>query len=162
MPIKANGPRWGRWQSLRLRLPLTISLVVITILGVVLFAAHREVHSTLIVAGLDRARAASAQVAALLEGSAARARAQLRVIASEPAVREYLKTREPAAAAAAEGELRKLLAGPAPRLVTLWDRGGMRVLEVSAPARSRTRAGRQAVPPGAAPAAEGWRPTQPD
>ena len=160
MPVKANGDLWGQWQSLRLRLPLTISLVVITILGVVLFAAHREVHSTLIVAGLDRARAAAAQVAALLEGSLGSGNAQLRLIAGAPAVLEYLKTRQPAAAAPAETELRRLLAGTGPRVVTLWDRSGTRVLEVSAPAEPAA-GGPAVVPPGTAPAAEGWRPLNP-
>ena len=157
MPTNGEGSRWGRWQSLRVRLPLTISLVVIAILGVVVFAAYRQVESALVAAGLDRARAASGQVASLIEGLLRAPSAQIRLIASEPALREFLKTRDDAKAAAAEAELRKLLGGTAPRGVTLWDRANQRVLEVSLPA-PQDGTGPQTLPPGAAPTTEGWQP----
>ena len=120
VPTNGEGSRWGRWQSLGVRLPLTISLVVIAILGVVLFAAYRQVEAALVAAGLDACPGRLRQVASLMEGLLRAPSAQIRLIASEPAIREFLKTRDDAKAAAAEAELRKLLSGTAPRDVALW------------------------------------------
>ncbi len=157
MASQGEASRWGRWQSLRVRLPLTISLVVIVILAVVLFTAYRQVESALVAAGLDRARAASGQVAALIEAQLRAPIAQVRLAASEPALREYLKSRDPAKAGAAEAELRKLLRGTPPRSVTLWDNGKQRVLEVQL-AAAQGGNGPQALPPEEPPSSEGWQP----
>jgi PAS domain S-box-containing protein len=157
MATHGDASRWGQWQSLRVRLPLTISLVVIVILGVALFAAYREVEAALVAAGIDRARAASGQVASMMEGQLRAMNAQVRLIAAEPALRDYLKTRDSAKASAAEVELRKLLRGTSPRTVTLWDRANRRVLQVQL-AGPQGESGPQALPPAEAPASEGWQP----
>ena len=90
MPAGTTPLNWGRWHSLRWRLPFTISVLVTAILAVVLAAAYREVESALISSGVDRARAASSQVAAIIESSARPGVASLRTAASSPALRDYL------------------------------------------------------------------------
>jgi hypothetical protein len=55
--------------SLRLRLPLLISVLLVAVVTTFLWAAYREVEATLIHAGGERAKGAADQVAHLIYGS---------------------------------------------------------------------------------------------
>jgi len=68
MPVVPHPAGWRPWHSLRWRLPLTIALVVTTILALVLLGAYREVRAALFTSGTQRAGAAAGQVAVLVEG----------------------------------------------------------------------------------------------
>lgn len=156
MPTGATAPGGSRWHSLRWRLPLTISVVVTAILAVILLAAYREVESAIVGSGRQRAQAAAGQVASLLEASL-RGSAQVRNAATIPAVREYLKTRRPEQLAEVNAILEKLLAGAAPRTVTLWDDRGARLAEASKPTPPES-SGPAELPPSIAPTADGLQP----
>jgi PAS domain S-box-containing protein len=146
----------SRWQSLRVRLPLTISLVVTAILAVVVVAAYREVRSALIASGIERSRTASAQVASLLEASLRNSTAQVGNAAKVPTLRESITTRHEGQLAELDATLRKFSTGAGPRSVTLWDDRGTRLAEVVTPARPGAT-GLTELPPSTAPSSPGLR-----
>ena len=147
------GPRRaGRWQSLRWRLPLTMTLVVTTILAVVLVVAYREFETALNRSGADRARAAAGQVALLLENSLRPGVAQVRTAATVSELRDTIK--DPSGhRARAEDALRGMVKGNTPRMVTLWNDLGQRLIEATTAGDITTATG--PVPPGGAPSSEG-------
>jgi PAS domain S-box-containing protein len=151
---KSAPPHGGRWQSLRWRLPLTMILVVTALLAVVVVIAHREFQAALIGSGIERARAAAGQVSLLLEGSMRPPVAQVRMAALSPELREAIKDPSPERMAKARQALIALSQGNNPRIVTLWDLQGNRLLEASTPVESSASSA-PGVQPGAAPSAEG-------
>src|SRR5260221_14679354 len=77
-------------QSLRLRLPLLITALLIVVVSTFLWVTYREGEVTLVRAGGGRATSAAGQVANLIERSARAAMENLRRAAAEPAVRQNL------------------------------------------------------------------------
>jgi PAS domain S-box-containing protein len=154
MSIVSQPIGWRPWHSLRWRLPLTIALVVATILAAVLLGAYREVRSALTDSGTKRAAAAAGQVAALIEAVLRPVTTQLRTAATEPALRDYVANPTADNRARAEEVLRRLLPGSGRRIATLWDARGNRLVEVST--LNAAAAGPADIQPGDAPAGEGF------
>ncbi|MEZ5292356.1 MAG: PAS domain S-box protein [Vicinamibacterales bacterium] len=115
--------------SLRRRLPLLISGLVLAVLGVVVAAAYQGVVSTLETGAGDRARSAARQVNVLLTSLTGQSLAGLQRVA--PAARTYVD--RPGDATRAELlEAIAPLAPSATRRVTVWRRGE-RVLALPEP-----------------------------
>jgi signal transduction histidine kinase len=119
-------------RSLRLRLPLLISTIIVVVLGLFLWTTNRALERTLVQAGSDRARAAADQVASLLSQSTARSVTEARRIAGDAAVRQYLDAPSPERADAARLALAPLATASQPA-VELWNAAGERLLDVAAP-----------------------------
>src|ERR1700730_8324783 len=77
--------------SLRVRLPLLVSVLLVAVVATFLAAAYREVEVTLVGAGGERARAAADQVANLIGRSTQAGMENLRGVAADADVRRYLQ-----------------------------------------------------------------------
>jgi PAS domain S-box-containing protein len=154
MPITGPLHAGSRWQSLRWRLPVTISLVMTTILAVVIVVAYREFETAMFRSGTERARAAAGQVAALLEAPMRTPIAQVRTAAASAELRDAIKDPTPERLAKAREALSALAVGGSPRIVTLWDNRGNRLSEAAAPP-DNTAPTATAPQPGGPPASEG-------
>src|SRR5438067_6709164 len=108
------------FHSLRWRLPLLISVFITLVLGAFLVASYREVKSTLVRAGGERARAAAGQIASMLERSTQQGVDQLQLAADHPDVRRFLQDPTEDHRAAARAVLSRL-ARSASRHVGVWD-----------------------------------------
>jgi PAS domain S-box-containing protein len=118
------------WSSLRLRLPLLISLLVVIVVATFLGVAYREVRATLLQSATARAQGAADQLASLLAQSILQRFAEMDRMAEEPAVRELLQTPSDRAREAARGRL-TALGGPSRQVVELWSTADQLVLSVS-------------------------------
>src|SRR5260370_37425076 len=138
--------------SLRWRLPLYISALIVFVLLMFLWAAYRTVETTLVRAGGERAQGAADQVASLID--AQQSLEQLRRLATDSDLRRYLQTRTDEAREALRKRLLSLPPGGR-RRVELWDDAGSRVFEISLP--STTTAGMPAsvLPPASRPSSSG-------
>ena len=129
------------WRSLRVRLPLIISAVIVLVLAAFLWTINRALEQTLLGAGGVRAQAAADQVAALMATAAARGVGEVRRLAGTDEVRRYLSAPSNGDAEA----VRKLLAplstaGQPP--AELRDRSDATVLVIPPPPLAReTRRG---------------------
>src|SRR4051812_40425385 len=119
----------SRWRSLRWRVPLLIGGVSVAALAVVLYAAHREVESTLLQTGSVRALHAADQVSGLFGRSTRQSLDQLRQIA--PSLTEYLSDPTDSHLASARNALAPLAAGPN-RHITVWNAAGTRMFDLPA------------------------------
>jgi PAS domain S-box-containing protein len=117
--------------SLRVRLPLLITALLITVVTTFLWAAYREVEATLARAGGDRASGAASQVASLFEVSSGAE--NLRRAAADAAVRRYVQDPTATTADAARTRLVPLASG-GNRRIELWSAAGSRLLDASTPA----------------------------
>jgi signal transduction histidine kinase/CheY-like chemotaxis protein len=120
------------YQSLRVRLPLVISLLLVAAVTTFLWAAYREVEATLARGGGDRARVAAAQVASLIGRSAQAGIESLRSVAAQRDIREFLRAPTDETRDAARARLAPLATGGV-RRIELWSVAGSRVLDVSIP-----------------------------
>jgi hypothetical protein len=77
--------------SLRVRLPLLISALIVVVLATFLWTAYRQVVRTLVQSGEARAEAAAGQLASLLTQSAQQRMTELRRVARDPVVVQYLQ-----------------------------------------------------------------------
>ncbi len=148
----------SRRGSLRWRMPLLISALLLTVLATFLWAAYRRVEATLVRAAGERAQAAADQVASLLnaEGSVE----QIRQLSADPDLRRFLlQTRTDNAREAAYRRL-LVLAGTGLRRVELWDATGVRLIEVSVPGRVGEDATLRELPPAQRPSVSGVGPIQ--
>src|ERR1700674_1737390 len=119
--------------SLRWRLPLWLSAIVVSAIAASLWTAHSQVERTLIRAGGERARAAADQLGGLLEGSTQQGVEQLRRAGTAVDLRRYLKDSSAANQEATQNVLRPLMiAGP--RHITLWNNTGVSLLTLVVPA----------------------------
>ena len=143
-------------RSLRFRLPLLISAMIVVVLGLFLWATNRALERTLEQTGADRARAAADQVASLLSQSSVRGIGDARRAAGDAAVRAYLEAPSPERAEAARHVLTPLASASQPP-VEVWNAAGEHMLDVTAPP---ARDGKPApgLPPGAAPTRAGLTP----
>ena len=78
------------WRSLRVRLPLLISAVIVVVLAAFLWTINRALEQTLLGAGGVRAQAAADQVATLMATAAARGLGEVRRLAGTDEVRRYM------------------------------------------------------------------------
>jgi len=120
------------WRSLRMRLPLLMSGLIAVVLVVVFWAINRQIETTLLRDGRDRAQAAADQIGAMLAQSAARGTNESRRLARDPAVRRYLS--DPSTEAAPTRDVLTPLAVAGQPSVELRTAEGVRVLEIG-PAR---------------------------
>jgi signal transduction histidine kinase len=106
-------------RSLRWRLPLLISGLILVVLITFLWAAYAEVEHALLDAGGGRASVAAEQFASLMAQSAQQRLAEVRRVAADKGVRQYLERPTQEARAAAEHALGAIaVAGQPP--VELW------------------------------------------
>jgi PAS domain S-box-containing protein len=147
------------WNSLRWRLPAVVIGLIAAISATCLWAAYREVEATLVRAGGDRATAAADQVAGLFERSTQQSLANVRQIAADPDVREYLRNPTDAAREGARARLATLAPTGVGR-VELWNETGARVLELSSPGPADPNGTTRLPPPATRPGAAGVSPLQ--
>jgi PAS domain S-box-containing protein len=82
-------------QSLRLRLPVLIALLIAAVLTVDLFFSYLEVRAALVRAGAARAQAAATHLASWIAETAQRTGLQEEQFAADPRVIDYLRTFAP-------------------------------------------------------------------
>src|SRR5258708_2028410 len=121
------------WNSLRWRLPLLMAAVIIVVAGTVLVLAFGEVRSSLLAAAGVRAQGAADQIATLLSQSTQQRLLELRAVANDGALREFLEQPSDDTKRTAEARLSKL-SSPNPQVVELWNRSGQRVFSLATPA----------------------------
>src|SRR5258708_27595011 len=92
------------WRSLRLRLPLLISGLIVIVLAAFLWTVNRLVEQTLLRAGAARAQAAADQVAALMATAASRGVNEVRRLAAGGGAPRYVQPASPGAATQASQE----------------------------------------------------------
>ena len=113
--------------SLRIRLPLTISVLIAISLVAFLAVSYEQVQSELVRAGGTRALAVSDQLASLLSQSAQLRLTEVRRAARDPRILAYLDQPNAATGAAATQRL-SALAGEGQPAAELWDGAGRRLL----------------------------------
>ena len=84
--VRSPGVRF----SLRWRLPLLLSGLIVIVLAEVLTAAYYQVERTLLAAGHERAHGAADQLAGLFAQSVQQRFNEVRAVAADAAVRQYL------------------------------------------------------------------------
>jgi two-component system, cell cycle sensor histidine kinase and response regulator CckA len=119
----------SRWRSLRWRLPLFIGGLCVALLAVVLYAAYRQVETTLLQTGAERARHAADQVSGLFGRSTAQSLDQLRQAA--PKLSDYLRDPTDSRLASARAALAPLAPGPN-RHITVWNAAGTLMFDAPA------------------------------
>ena len=145
--------------SLRLRLPLLMSVLLVVVVTTCLWAAYREVEATLVGTAGDRAKGAAAQVANLIGRSTQSGMDNLRRIAMDADVRRYLHTPTEDTRDVTRARLASLATSGAKR-IELWDVAGSRVLEVSIPAAPVSDADSVELPKATGPPGLGLNPLQ--
>src|SRR6267378_2927146 len=78
------------WQSLRLRLPLLIALLIAVVLATFVCLAYREVRASLLRTGSERAQAAADQIANLFAQPSSEGAEERRWFETGPGNRTYL------------------------------------------------------------------------
>jgi PAS domain S-box-containing protein len=145
--------------SLRVRLPLLMSALLVVLVTPFLWAAYRGVETTLLRAGGNRAQGAADQVANLFERSSQAGVEKLRKIAADPDVRRFVQNQTDDAREVARARLSPLaIAGV--RAIEIWSATGSRLLDISIPAGPATVAAAGAVPAITRPPAAGVNPLQ--
>ena len=145
--------------SLRLRLPLLISALLVAVVAPFLWAAYRQVEATLVRAGGERARGAADQVANLVERSSRAGLEGLRRVAADPDVRRYVQNPTDAGRDAARARMASLAQGGV-RRVELWSAAGSRLLDVSVPEATVPGVAPVVFPPSTRPPAVGFNALQ--
>ena len=115
------------WHSLRWRLPILLALLIVSLLGIVVYGAYREMHASLDRMQGDRARRAADQIGTLLTDASSGSNRQLQRVV--PMVADWLRAPSPGTQSAAMTELMRLAPGPT-RLIAVWDAVGTLVLEL--------------------------------
>jgi PAS domain S-box-containing protein len=119
--------------SLRVRLPLLISTLLVAVVATFLWTAYQEMEAMLVSAGSDRAKGAAGQVASLLERPSQAWMENLHRVAADAEVRRYLQNPTNRGREAARASL-ALLVTTGPRRIELWTASGSRLLDISIPA----------------------------
>ena len=128
-----------RWNSLRWRLPLLMAAVIIVVVGTFLGLAFREVQSSLLMAAGARAHGAADQLASLLAQSTQQRLLEIRTVASDGSVRDYLQHPTDDAKRMAQARLSKLTS-PSPQILELWNRSHERAISLAASHRHESAA----------------------
>jgi PAS domain S-box-containing protein len=118
--------------SLRWRLPLLISAVIVVVVGLFLAVAFTEVRASLLQAAGVRAQGAASQLANLLTQSTQSRVAELHLAANQAVVRDYLQHPNQTTREAARLHLSGL-ASPNPQVIELWTKAGEKVLSLVLP-----------------------------
>src|SRR5262245_26323056 len=118
------------WHSLRLRLPLVMSVLIAAVLTTFLWVAFRQVERALVAAGGARAQAAADQLSTLLAQMVQQRITDLQRVARSRAVAAYLANPSTATEAAARARLASLTSATQPS-VELWNDTGTRLLSVA-------------------------------
>ncbi|MEX2271465.1 MAG: ATP-binding protein [Vicinamibacterales bacterium] len=121
-------------QSLRWRIPLFVSGLIVVVLGTFLVATRRQVESTLVQAAHERAAAAAEQFADPFGRGMQANLVENARLADSPAIRAFVAHQTDAARASA-GQVLAPRAGPF-RKVELWTADGARILEFSTPGKT--------------------------
>jgi PAS domain S-box-containing protein len=121
-----------------------ISVLLVAAVTVVLWMAYREVEDVLIRAGREHAAGAAQQVANLVQQAALSSAANLRRVAADEAVRDYLQRPTARTRRVVQARL-ATLATTATRRIELWSTSG-RVLDVSPRGTTRGDAAMLTVP----------------
>jgi two-component system cell cycle sensor histidine kinase/response regulator CckA len=145
----------SRWRSLRWRLPFLIGGVCASLLATVLYAAYREVETTLHRMGEERARSAAEQVSTLFVRSTRQSVAQLRQLA--PALSEYVRDPTDARRAGARAALAPLAPG-SNRRITVWNAAGTLMLDAAGVATGGEKPAAPPVPSPTGPPTAGLNP----
>jgi hypothetical protein len=93
------------WRSLRLRLPLLISGLIVFVLAAFLWTVNRLLEQTLVRSGGIRAQGAADQVAGVMATATARGLGEVRRLAATDDVRRYVRS----PSAEQEAAIRRLL-----------------------------------------------------
>jgi PAS domain S-box-containing protein len=109
-----------------------MSAVSVTVLTVFLWAADREVETTLLRAGGGRAQAAADQLAGLLSRSTQQRLDELTRASADATVRQFLLAQTPETLDAARQRL-AALAAAAPQTIELWNSTGERLMKIDSP-----------------------------
>lgn len=132
MPKRTDLPahlRVAPRQSLRLRVPLVLSLLIAALLGSFLWAAARGVEKTLVRAAGDRMTKAAAHVSQFIGGP--QALGPVERVASNPAVADFLEAPSEERRAVVDALLASARQGTSPRSGDLWNARGERVYHVA-------------------------------
>lgn len=121
------------WNSLRWRLPFLMAVVIIVVVGVFLMLAFRQVQADLTASAGVRARAAADQLASLLAFSTQQRLVEIRAVATDKSVCDYVTHPTDDLKRLAEARLSSL-SSPSPEVLELWNRSQQRVLSVALPA----------------------------
>jgi signal transduction histidine kinase/CheY-like chemotaxis protein len=139
-----------RRHSLRWRLPAFFCALIVAMLAAFLWTTYREVESTVVRAGRQRAQTGAEQVAGMLERSVKARLDENDTLRVDPELRAYLRSPTPETREAA----RKDITPSRPfRRVELWNTAGSLVLEAATP-HADSAAGPRFLPRGAAPVRE--------
>ncbi len=117
--------------SLRRRLPLLMSALIAVVLATFLWAAYQGVRRTLVETAAARAREIANQIGSMLVQSSQQKRGEMVRVASDAAVREFLRHRGDSAVARAR--LASLATPTGVQSIELWTDSGERVLSVVLP-----------------------------
>jgi PAS domain S-box-containing protein len=118
--------------SLRWRLPLAITAVIVVVVGTFLGVAFREVRASLMQVAGVRAQSAANQLATLTGQSTQQRLTELHRRANHAAVRDYLRHPDETTKQAARLQLVGLIS-PTPQIIELWTSTGEKLLSVPMP-----------------------------
>lgn len=120
-------------RKLRWRLPFLVVVLVAIALAAFVWAAYRQLESTLVDAGAARARSAAAVIVNIVGPAQQQRAVDMKRAASAEVLRRLLDDAPQADRAAAENVLRRLQ-GAGRQITELWDANGVRVLALAQPA----------------------------
>lgn len=132
--------------SLRTRLVLLVSILLLATLVPLLAVTFIEVRATLLAAGGARAQESANTLGDLVAQSARQRWLDVRRVAAMPAIRAYLLHPSPATEADARREMRSLVSPLQQNLIELWDASGQRVLALAEPAEAEQLLGTGIAP----------------
>ena len=119
--------------SLRVRLPLMVSVLIVAVLATFLVSAYRQVERTLLDSAGVRLQGSADQIASLLGPSSQRL-TESRRIAADPSVKAYLENPGEKTRQAAEAFLSTLT--PIRQTIELWNSDRQRVFSLTTPPAS--------------------------
>lgn len=128
-------PRWhAAWDRLSIvtKVPLTFAVLLTLVLGSMTAAAYAVVRRSAVSAATAQLERVARQMAGVLAEEIESDGPMLRVLVTEPAIRDYLRRGDRAEGEAVQALLREYVAAREDRLfsVELWSRSGERLLSV--------------------------------
>jgi signal transduction histidine kinase len=143
--------RSNRSRSIQWKLPLLISALLAAVVATYTLMIYGALRHATMSAAESHVQSVANRLAAMLEESARRVRADLRGVATDPVLRQYLRARDGGSRAAAERLLRgSVTSAPLAMGVELRDANGARLLAVGTTpdllANANTRAARREQP----------------
>jgi signal transduction histidine kinase len=139
-----------RRSSLRWRLPLMVSTLIVGIAAVFLWAAYQTAERGLLQAGSDRAQSAADQIASLTQPGLRQRIVDERKVAESEDVVHFVQGGDEEGRSRALSQLAKLAVGAGPQVLTIWDRAGRVLLTSATPATAEATLGPVVKPDGRA------------